>query len=146
MAEGRNGLLNYFIMNCKSCGVGLVGRQKMYCSIRCKNTVAVSKVRFNYKSDTGFSYQSRKGMSFKLELIHKLGGACYICGYNKNISALEFHHKDPKTKLFNIDMRVLSNRSRDSVLKEVDKCSLVCSNCHQEIHNPHLEIKNLIEI
>ena len=36
----------------------------------------------------------------KKEAVKRKGGKCEICGYNKNIAALHFHHKDPETKNF----------------------------------------------
>ena len=38
-----------------------------------------------------------------------MGGKCEICGYNKNVSALEFHHIDSVTKDFKLDARKLAN-------------------------------------
>ena len=60
--------------------------------------------------------------------------------YKKNFAALEFHHSDPETKLFQLDLRSLSNRKWDAVLMEVDKCRLLCSNCHTELHNPDCKL------
>jgi 5-methylcytosine-specific restriction endonuclease McrA len=65
-------------------------------------------------------------------LQHK-GGKCIICGYKKSSKALEFHHRDPKTKEFGISMKGLT-RSWKKILKEIDKCELVCANCHREVH------------
>ncbi len=64
------------------------------------------------------------------------GGKCTKCGYSKNSSALCFHHIDPKTKSFPIDIRRCSNSSWDNLIKEADKCMLLCLNCHAELHNP----------
>ena len=102
-----------------------------------------NKARTAFKSDTGLSYQSRKGLLIKLNLVQELGGGCSICGYNKNLSALEFHHIDSSTKSFNIDARVLSNSSIIKIRKELVKCILLCANCHQELHNPNLNINKL---
>ena len=66
-------------------------------------------------------------------MIEYKGGSCAMCGYNKCDSALQFHHKDPKTKRF-----VLSGnhcRNWESLKTELDKCELVCANCHSEIHS-----------
>ena len=41
-------------------------------------------------------------------------------------------------KGFNLDLRALSNRTWAGILNEANKCELVCSNCHKEIHNPGL--------
>jgi len=60
------------------------------------------------------------------------GGKCEICGYNKCMRSLDFHHLDPHEKEFGIGSR--GSRSWKRVKKEVDKCILVCSNCHGEIH------------
>ena len=67
----------------------------------------------------------------KLELIEYKGGKCEKCGYKKSTWALEFHHKDPSEKDFGISGK---SWSFERLKKEVDKCILVCSNCHHEIH------------
>ena len=61
-----------------------------------------------------------------------------MCGYSKNFAALEFHHLDPVSKSFQLDLRSLSNRRWSAVLEESDKCILLCSNCHAEWHNPQV--------
>lgn len=67
----------------------------------------------------------------KIELVEYKGGKCEICGYDKSIRALQFHHKSPKGKDFTISGK---SYSKEKLIKEVDKCILVCSNCHIEIH------------
>jgi hypothetical protein len=67
----------------------------------------------------------------KLKLIEYKGGKCINCNYNKCSDALEFHHLDPNEKDFNISSKSLSF---EKLKKEADKCILVCSNCHKEIH------------
>ena len=59
-----------------------------------------------------------------------------MCGYDRNYSALEFHHRRPDSKKLQLDLRSLSNRSWNMILEEARNCDLVCSNCHHEIHNP----------
>jgi len=61
------------------------------------------------------------------------GGKCQICGYNKCPQALEFHHLSPNGKDFGISDKGYT-RSWTRVQKEIDKCILVCANCHREIH------------
>jgi hypothetical protein len=75
-----------------------------------------------------------------LALIGLQGACCEMCGYSRNFSALEFHHTDPQTKEFQLDLRSLSNRKWVRILEEAKKCILVCSNCHKEIHNPECTI------
>ena len=69
----------------------------------------------------------------KLLAVEYKGGKCCICGYSKYIGALEFHHLNPNNKDFGISSKGYT-RSFDLVKKELDKCILVCSNCHKEIH------------
>jgi len=61
------------------------------------------------------------------------GGRCQICGYDRCIEALEFHHLDSSKKDFGISSRGYT-RSWEKVREELDKCELVCANCHREIH------------
>lgn len=67
----------------------------------------------------------------KIELVKYKGGCCERCGYNKSFEVLQFHHINPNEKDFSISGKSYSiNRLK----KEVDKCILVCANCHIEIH------------
>jgi predicted HNH restriction endonuclease len=68
----------------------------------------------------------------KIKLIEYKGGRCEICGYDKCMRALSFHHKNPNEKDFSISGKSLSF---EKLRGEVDKCMLVCSNCHSEIHD-----------
>ena len=61
------------------------------------------------------------------------GGKCEICGYRKCGRALSFHHINPKKKDFGLSSRGLT-RSWDRIQKEIDKCILICANCHMEVH------------
>ena len=63
------------------------------------------------------------------------GGKCIICGYNKCKRSLEFHHENgANDKDFSVS-KMFGNKSLDLIKEELDKCILVCSNCHGEIHN-----------
>jgi predicted transcriptional regulator len=84
----------------------------------------------------------------KLKLIEYKGGKCQVesCGYNKSVRSLGFHHIDPREKDFSISGKTIS---LDKMKKELDKCLLVCNNCHGEIHeeidyNGYSEIVNKI--
>ena len=61
------------------------------------------------------------------------GGKCEICGYNRCSDALEFHHNDLSNKKFGISAKGYT-RSWKEVAKELDKCMMVCANCHRELH------------
>lgn len=60
------------------------------------------------------------------------GGQCVICGYKKCHSALEFHHLNPEEK--DIKFNGLKTSFTEKLKLELDKCILVCANCHREIH------------
>jgi len=112
------------IITCVKCNKPLNGRQKMYCSSACKN---------NYLQS--YQAQQARGLKRKTALVLRFGGKCSVCGYCKNSSALSFHHISPKDKSFALDLRSLSNRKQTMIDSEVDKCILICMNCHAELHN-----------
>jgi len=70
----------------------------------------------------------------KLKAVELMGGKCCKCGYNRNLSALDFHHLDPCDKEYN--WHQVCKKSWKTILKELSKCILVCKNCHSELHNP----------
>lgn len=65
-------------------------------------------------------------------LVRETGGGCLICGYDRALGALHFHHVDPATKEFGIAQRGVT-RSLERARAEVRKCVLLCSNCHAEV-------------
>ena len=65
-------------------------------------------------------------------LILYAGGKCQICGYDKCDRALEFHHLNPANKRFSIASHI--DRKMEMLYEEVDKCVLLCANCHREYH------------
>jgi transposase-like protein len=65
-------------------------------------------------------------------LVAEAGGCCVICGYSRYVGALQFHHVDPREKSFSVSERGLA-RSLESARKEVQKCALLCANCHAEV-------------
>lgn len=110
----------------------------------CKNTIIKILKEQNMlkeppKKELEKSYYKRT----KEKLIEYKGGKCQVCGYNKCASALEFHHLDPSQKDFTISG---GTKSFENLKPEVDKCILVCANCHREIHAGlvDLELLNLI--
>lgn len=120
---------------CLSCGGSLSGRQSKFCSNACKAKSSNNKHQ-NYKN------QQRRGAYRKAKLMEMKGIKCSSCGYNKNYAALAFHHREPKKKSFALDLRTCSNKSWESLLKEAEKCDLVCMNCHMEIHHPELDAES----
>lgn len=82
----------------------------------------------------------------KQRLIDASGGKCCVCGYNKCSNALEFHHINPSEKEVPISGLRTSAKSWEDIIKEVEKCILVCANCHREIHSGMIDISNISHI
>jgi DNA-binding CsgD family transcriptional regulator len=70
----------------------------------------------------------------KQRLVQEAGGACAICGYNKCVAALHFHHLNPSTKRFALSRQGVT-RSFAEAQEEARKCLLLCSNCHAEVES-----------
>lgn len=79
----------------------------------------------------------RKRNSKKMAVEYK-GGKCMFCGYNKYHGSMHFHHTDPTKKDFNISD--FKTYDFEKIKRELDKCFLVCSNCHGEIHGGLLSV------
>lgn len=136
-----------WVMNvCINCNNPIENKGKLYCGVKCKALFFQNRKRSEFRRETGLSYQTFRGVVRKLYFIDEIGGACSVCGYNKNLAALEFHHINPSDKEFNIDNRSLSNLSMQKLRGEVSKCALLCANCHKELHNKLLGIDGLKEI
>jgi hypothetical protein len=69
---------------------------------------------------------------WKQKAIQYKGSKCCLCAYDKCDAALEFHHVDPTQKDFALSAGKL--KKFESSRAELDKCVLVCANCHREIH------------
>jgi hypothetical protein len=74
---------------------------------------------------------------------HYGGIACQVCGYDKNFAALDFHHRNPKEKVMQI-ATILIRRPNDELVEEMEKCDLLCRNCHAELHFPNKDINLLL--
>ena len=113
-------------MNCSwhLCDNLLSGRQTKFCSIKCKNKFNVDLLRKNLK---------QKAVDYK-------GGKCERCGYSRCVRALQFHHLDPEEKDFGISQKGLT-RPWSVIQTELDKCLLLCSNCHAEVHEEEDQAK-----
>jgi hypothetical protein len=79
----------------------------------------------------------RKGVMEKA--LEYKGGKCQICNYNRCARALEFHHNDPSTKKFGISHDG-TYRPWEEVQEELDKCTLLCANCHREVEDGLLSV------
>jgi hypothetical protein len=70
--------------------------------------------------------------AYKKSAVEYKGGKCSRCGYKKCLASLDFHHSDPTQK--DPDWKRMRNWPLNKIKTELDKCELVCRNCHGEIH------------
>ena len=74
----------------------------------------------------------------KIELVvwfaeYKSTLSCTSCGFS-HPAVLDFHHIDPASKEYDISRMVTDGYSKDKILEEIDKCGVLCSNCHRILH------------
>ncbi len=77
---------------------------------------------------------AKRRKKIKTLAVEYKGGKCQLCGYAKCIGALELHHINSKEKSFGIGDRGYT-RSWDKIRNELDKCVLLCANCHREVES-----------
>ena len=80
--------------------------------------------------------------NLKKRAIALFGGKCVLCGYDKCVEALEFHHLDPEQKDISISSMYASPQSWQKVVSELKKCALLCANCHREVHYNKISIEH----
>ena len=129
-------------VNCIVCGKPLIGNQIKFCSEECK-------CKWYYENHKEDQYQyavqkNDKRLNTKLKLVLYKGGKCEKCGYNRNLAALQFHHILPNTKKFGLNGRNILSSSEQELLEEVNKCVLLCANCHAEEHYPQRDMNLLV--
>lgn len=76
----------------------------------------------------------RSRIKKKRKLVELFGGRCKLCGYKRYIGSLDFHHRNPKEKSFSLSVKGLCYSWKD-ILKEANKCVLLCKNCHMEVES-----------
>lgn len=106
-----------------TCGTEILckcGRQYKYCRDKGHNKEWCNSCRSN----------SRR-FKRKQKLVALAGGKCKRCGYNRSVKVLEFHHRNPAEKKFAISGS--HTRAWAEILKEMQKCDLLCANCHREV-------------
>jgi len=104
------------------------------------NTCEKCARKFEYKRSAGHTkkvcnscHVNARRHSLKQKAVDYKGGECQKCGYKKCLVALDFHHLDESTKDFNISGSHC--RKWETLKEELDKCILVCANCHRELHS-----------
>ena len=91
-----------------------------------------SSVPSSYCKDCNRQLVSERQQLLKKRAVEYKGGRCTRCGYDRYIGSLEFHHLDPESKEF--DLADFHSTDFESVKAELDKCLLLCANCHREEH------------
>lgn len=82
----------------------------------------------------------------KRRLCEGFGSKCNRCGYSKCLDALDFHHVDSSTKSFGLGGARGSIRGWAYLVEEVEKCVLLCSNCHRELHAGLWRIDEIVRV
>lgn len=96
-----------------------------------KNRTTVS----NHCKDCSNKRIVERSVSIKLKMIAYKGGKCENCPItieHTHYSVFDFHHLDPKTK--DINFRSIKSRSWKYIQNELDKCKMLCANCHRIVH------------
>lgn len=89
--------------------------------------------------------QKERQKRVKQQCIDYLGGSCSKCGYKRSIRALSFHHKKRSEKYRDISKMIVNN-GFEKIRTELDKCVLVCANCHAEIEEKYERDKICLDI
>lgn len=119
---------------CKSCDPTGSDKECMVCGKKFKHVKNGQNSHTKCNSCMANAHKDSK----KLKAVEYKGGCCQICGYIKNVKALHFHHLDPSKKDFGISGN--HTRKWEVIQAELDKCILVCSNCHMEIHEGLIDL------
>ena len=83
-----------------------------------------------YKSKEQRKHRERKRSRERKAFVDSFKAkGCALCGYNKCMAALEFHHPEDNKKI-----EISQCWSMEAIKKEIHKCTCVCANCHREIH------------
>lgn len=103
--------------------------KRIVCS-KCRREYIYDKKKGHCKTVCNSCTVHSKRIEIKIKMIEYKGGKCSVCGYDKCVASLEFHHLRDKKFSFggNHTLRW------EKIKEELDKCVLVCSNCHAEIH------------
>lgn len=83
------------------------------------------------------AYQARRYADFKEQLgVLKAFVGCRGCGWHprtlEEARLLDWHHRDPATKSCKVSL--MHSRSLESVNAEIDKCDVLCQECHRAVH------------
>jgi hypothetical protein len=98
----------------------------------CGRKYEYDKKKGHNKARCNSCHVNIRRFKIKKQCLEYKGGKCIECGYSRCDDAMHFHHLDPKSKDFRISGA--HSRSWKSIKDELDKCILLCANCHSEAH------------
>ena len=102
---------------CRTCNT--TGEEHFYKTAKYQCKACWNQRTYKSAKDTVAAYMESRG-----------GARCMICGYDRCSAALEFHHRDPAAK----DPKWSRGWSQARLAVELDKCDILCANCHRETH------------
>ncbi len=89
------------------------------------------EMRRKRRNAKAYRYQKKQRARLRGELLASRGARCVDCGYDRAAAALEFHHRDARSKDFTLSsVSTVPGR----IWSEAAKCDLVCANCHRRRH------------
>jgi ribosomal protein L30E len=107
-------------------------KNRKYCSDECsKKGERIRDLKYHIISNKKRKEYYRKVREY-IDSIKK-NSSCFLCGENR-FYTLDFHHKNPDNKKFGIANANMENRTIEEIQEEIDKCLIICANCHSEIH------------
>jgi hypothetical protein len=153
---------------CVVCEKPLTGRQRKYCGRKClhkdrngmfgvsleekqccicKKVLPAESFHKRTQNTTGLAsmckscsveYKREERKEFKLLCLEHSDTKCAVCGYDEHWAVLQFHHRNPEEKCFEIG-RYKESKTKGGIIPpdlqaELDKCMVVCANCHSIIH------------
>ena len=104
---------------------------------------------FRYKRSSGHTlnkcnscFTMEKRVAKKNAAVDRFGGKCIVCEFSQYKAALCFHHVSPNLKSFDISSSWGVSDAKMSL--ELDKCVMLCANCHQAHHSGDLDLSDVV--
>lgn len=111
----------------------ILSKDRLYRQKNSEKINARSKAYYLANTAERRKYIADRYRDAKIKAVKLLGGACQHCGWDKHPAALQFHHRDPSQKIFNVTTRQITSPKKvpwEMVVDEIQKCDLLCANCH----------------
>ncbi len=115
-----------------------------------ENCVICGRKKKDKKGNICYSCQFKKHKKRKLDWFYGVvGETCWKCGYNNGElgrKVLDFHHVNPEEKEMSLTFREVVGHSAKRVLKEAQKCCLLCCRCHREYESGITGKEDIVKI